>query len=406
MVSGLKLLTANALAQGLGTVIALLFTIIGARGMSVFEYGELRTAMTLLPLLMIITLPGFDTLILKQTSQKRPIPLRRILYVRMGLGLCAGLLLLAATLFWRSHLSSPLFFFFISTALLLPFYEVASGYRNTLLGYKRPLRGTQLLLQARLLCLLLFLTFSAIIYSTKLSFLWVYPAWMLAAIIPGFWNYLRLLIPRGRRFRVQRGSANILAAITITSAGFIYTLAYSIDKLWVRHELGAEQLALYALLIMIPQELAKIFDTSLHLFYRHLFFNAQLNRTKLGLLALLLSPPLMLAYAIGFYFLSPLLFGPAYSYSFLTVLASSLLIPGLALEHAATHHFLTRHGERGMFLYTTSNLVLTALAVPIGTAQGGLTGLLLALAIKQFALPVLLMLYHRSRHDLHPQPSA
>jgi hypothetical protein len=128
--------------------------------------------------------------------------------------------------------------------------------------------------------------------------------------------------------------------------------------------------------------------------WRCMLFGAQerMNFGRFRRLIFLL-PLLMLAYAFGFHGLSGHVFGHAYVYPLTLVLLSSLLIPSLSLEYFGGHSVFTRYGARGMFIYSVGNLMATSVAVFCGLLAGGMTGLVIAMVIKQLMLPAVFLSY-------------
>jgi O-antigen/teichoic acid export membrane protein len=385
------LIASNSFAQGVGTGSALLFTMLGTRLLPVADYGELRFMMIVLPLAMALSLPGFDSVILRATGLRARVPLVRILVTRMLAGCLGSLLTACALIFLADQIGETLRFLLVATAVLLPMFETATGYRNYLLGRGLRNSGNRLLLQARLGGLALFLAIAATIQPLGIAALWIYPAWMATTILFTMLSALRVLLRRNRtgfRWRQFGGRLPLSEAVAVTLAGVVYTFTFSLDKLGVRTTLGPEQLALYSLLIMVPQELAKLVDSNISLFYRDLFFSRDRPQGKtvaryLGFALLGLA-----AYVITFHWLSALIFGPAYHYSIGLVALSCLLFAGQSTEYFIIHQTLAVSGARAMFGYSLCNLFATSLVIWSGLMLGGIVGLILLLVAKQITLPV------------------
>ena len=389
-----KLLVKNFSAQGLNTLLGLVFTIAGARLMSLADYGELRYMMTLLPLLMACTLPGFDSIILRKANLREQVPLRNIFYIRLVTGCVGALSVSVALYFFSPALSASLKFLLLITALLLPFFETATGYKNYLIGIGLRNQSLNLVFFSRLTSMLLFLLLGLLIYSHYLSPLWIYPSYLLAIILPTIWTFSLIArkIRHAENFFPIKWHALILPAAVSTIASLTYTYAYSMDKLWIRNLSGAQALAIYSILVMVPQELAKLCDTSFPLYYKRLFFDRNTEKRKIHIgrafFSLLTAIVVLLLYANTFKFFSPWIFGEKYSYPFYLCLLSGMLIFGQAFEYFNSHKIFAHHGSRGQFIYTLLNLALCSIFIPIGIKLGGLSGLLLALLFKQLLLPI------------------
>jgi O-antigen/teichoic acid export membrane protein len=385
------LIAGNSLAQAVGTASALIFTILGTRLLSVVDYGELRFVMILLPLAMALSLPGFDSVILRATGLRAMVPLARILVTRMLAGCLGSLLIAGALIVFADQIGEALRFLLVATAVLLPLFETATGYRNYLLGKGLRNSGNRLLLQARFGSLALFLAIAAMIQPLGIAALWIYPAWMASTILFTLLSALRVLLKRSRsgfHWRRFGGRLPLSEAVAATLAGVVYTFAFSLDKLGVRTTLGPEQLALYSLLIMVPQELAKMVDSNISLFYRDLFFSRDRPQEKTMARYIGFALLGMAAYVLAFHWLSALIFGPAYHYSIGLVALSSLLFAGQSMEYFIIHRTLAMSGARTMFGYSLCNLFATSLVVWSGLTLGGVVGLILGLVAKQITLPV------------------
>lgn len=385
------LIAGNSLAQAVGTASALIFTILGTRLLSVVDYGELRFVMILLPLAMALSLPGFDSVILRATGLRAMVPLARILVTRMLAGCLGSLLIAGALIVFADQIGEALRFLLVATAVLLPLFETATGYRNYLLGKGLRNSGNRLLLQARFGSLALFLAIAAMIQPLGIAALWIYPAWMASTILFTLLSALRVLLKRSRsgfHWRRFGGRLPLSEAVAATLAGVVYTFAFSLDKLGVRTTLGPEQLALYSLLIMVPQELAKMVDSNISLFYRDLFFSRDRPQEKTMARYIGFALLGMAAYVLAFHWLSALIFGPAYHYSIGLVALSSLLFAGQSMEYFIIHRTLAMSGARAMFGYSLCNLFATSLVVWSGLTLGGVVGLILGLVAKQITLPV------------------
>ena len=399
----LKFVIGNILAQGLGTITTLVFTIVCTRLLTVDEYGELRYMMILLPLLMTISLPGYDSVILRNANLRINASLLQVFRVRILAGSVGSILVLIALFLFHRKISEALTFFLVATIVLLPWFETATSYRNYLLGCGLQRVGINLLLQTRLCGFVLLIFFISLIYYMDISMLWVYPAWMVSSILPTITTFCRIVFRRyvkGVSMCGHKGGKSyVVEAITITIASLVYTLVFSIDKFLVRYELGVKQLALYSLLVMVPQELSRLFDSALPIFYRQLFFdckNPDVGKNKHKLVHVLLCILLvMCVYTAGFYILSSFVFGKVYKYSFGMVLLSSFLIPSISMEYFYNHKIFVNYGAKGVFSYSICSLCVVALVTSVGLLLGGIIGIIISLTVKQFIFPYVFMFYYK-----------
>ncbi len=383
----ISLLLNAGFAHLLGMIIGFSFSLACARLMPAADFGELRYAMTWLPLLTVFSLPGFDSIILRNTSARISPPLLRILLLRM-LGGAIGAATLVALLF-LGYLPQhqPALFFFICMAIALPLFEVGTGYKNYLISTRLRKKGLRLFAQARILTLALLLLTYAIIYSDLINADWVFPAYLAALIIPTFSICLYLALKQDKRGRILRGRlAHGHEALMTSAAGLVGTLAFSLDKLMVRHDLGAEELAYYSILIMIPQEMARLIDAIFPLFYRRLFLTRQAGPRVPLLLILGILLVLYAVYVGGFYTISPLLFGKFYTYPVPLVMTAALLAATGAVEYYANHKIFAILGGRMLALYMALGAALCYSLYTLVLPLAGLIGVMAALMLKHLLL--------------------
>ncbi|MFA6279880.1 MAG: hypothetical protein WC612_03690 [Bdellovibrionales bacterium] len=403
-----KLVLSNAFAHGLNILVSLAFTIVTARLMTVYDFGELRTAMLILPLVMVFSLPGYDRTILRNSHMNKAIGLLRIFTLRFCFALLGSCLILAGILIFKECLSVSLRFFLLVMVILLPFFETGTGYRNYLIGMRLRDVALNLLLRTRLLSLLLLFVFFGLIYGMGLAPIALFPAYLLALIIPTLIAFFPVALRekrlRGDKNKNLRASwlseearQNLFSAIGMTLAGLAYTAAFSIDKLWLRHELGAAALASYSILVMVPQEGSRLFDAMIPLFYRTLFFTKDKKNKGRSLAAFAIVPFVAVAYVVSFYYLSPLIFGVAYHYDFISVALSGLLLCGISFEFFCSHNLFAKAGSRRLLTFTVTNLIVTLPVVYGSLALGGINGLMLGLFVKQIVVPAGFLMILRRR---------
>ena len=391
MLRHVKLIGKNMIAQGLGTAGILGFTILATRKLSIADYGELRYVMTLLPLLAALTLPGYDSIILRQANLRRPIPMLPILGIRVAGGLLASIFIFLTLLFLPQAITPSLRFFLISSAVLLPLHEVATGYRNYLIGRGLRNRSLDLVLLTRFLGLGFLGLGIGVISVLQLNWLFLYPIYLLGNILSNFFAFGRVTLKRLRVRVARSGPKEIRPALLVTLSGLVYTLGYSIDRLGMHQVLGSEALAFYAVLTMIPLEVARLIDTITPLYYRDLFYRgAHVGRSQIiFLLSVLIA--LVIGYTLSFHFFSAAIFGQAYKYQFHQLILAGMLIATLSVEYFCAHRVFVLGGSVLMLTYSLSSLVAGLVAVAIGLYVGGVESLLIALLIKQLSLPLLFL---------------
>ena len=405
------LIVKNIFAQGLGIIIALGFMTISARMMTIKEYGELRYIMTLLPLLMVITIPGFDSIILRISSMKKPVPLWNIFLARVAFGCIGSIAVVIWVNFSSNNTSEELLFFLWATAFALPLFETATGHKNYLFGCGLKHQAIKLIVNTRIYTLIVLSIFAVCIYFYGYPAIYLYPSWLIAVIAPTIYAFCKVtFVKRNTSFytnRVVRGDKHFTEAVSASLASLIYTSIFSFDKIYVRSSLGPEMLAYYSMLVIIPQEISKLLDSTLPIYYRKIFFSDidvisyGKNKTFFILVILFL---VMMLYSLLFFIGAPWVFGSEYSYPLKLVFLSSVLIPSLLTESFFNNKIFADDGARLLVIYHVMNLIMTASFVIAGISLFELKGLMAFLVIKQFSFPFMFYkgkkIIKKIRHDL------
>jgi O-antigen/teichoic acid export membrane protein len=377
-------LALNLLSHGVSAVLAFGFAFASARLLSVGDNGELRYAMTLLPLLMTCTLPGFDSLILRQSAAGRPLALRQVLWIRMSGGLI-GAGGVALVIFTFPHGWSPtLLFFMLCTALALPFFETGTGFRNFLVATYQTRAGIRAFFQARAWTLGLLGLGVILLGLLHAPWIWIYPVYLLAMSLPMLMIGLRIALRQRMGSRVQKPWYSLGSAAMITGASLVYTYTFSLDKLIV-HGGGATVLARYGVLLMIPLELARLIDASLPLFYKSKFMRADAaivswRKWLIPGAGLCVS---YFVYVAAFHTGSSLVFGPDYQYSWTEVMMAGLVGVGQGFDYVGKQSLLARWAARGLSLHAAFSLGFALLLFPWAFSVGGTEALMLAILGKQ-----------------------
>lgn len=396
------LIAKNIGTQGLSSILALGVTIVSTRQLSTSDFGELRFIMTILPLMMACSLPGYDSIILRNTSLRKKTPLWKIFKVRFTSALVGSFVILLAVALLGPEIGETLLFLLITTIFLLPLFETATGYRNFLIGRGLRQQSLNLAIQARLMSLILFSCAVWAILNLQFQALWLYPAYLLSIIFPTIIVFLLVIFPyRDGSFqlREQNGCADIKPAFVTTVAGMLFTFVYLLDKILLRTIEGSESLAYYAILVMIPQEIAKLLDSTIPLYYRKLFFNNSTSTTifshcRVAVFLLILGGMLVTSYTFVFYFFSAAVFGEQYNFSFGHVLLAGLMILSQSLEFFFNHKIFATFGSNGQMTCAVCNLFFSAAVISIGLLLGGTLGLILALMAKHLLVsPLVFYIY-------------
>lgn len=381
----LKLVANNSISQGISAILAMIFAIFAARYLSLMEYGELRYVMTLLPLLMAITLPGFDSIILRNTILKKKVNLWSIFIIRSIFGICGGLIIILYLYIYQDSFSHSLFFYLTVTAFFLPLFETATGYKNFLIGNGLKDQSINRVLLTRITSLILFCVGIYIIYINNINGVWVFVSYLISVTVPTLITFF-LFIFRVKLPKYNNNYAIITQAIVITFSSFIFTFSYSIDKLFINLKFGAEVLAQYAILVMIPQEIAKLIDATIPLFIKKSLYGGYFEKIKKIKNLYLYGFTFFLSYIILFYLFSPIIFGEKYKYNLITIIISSFLIISQSIEYFNMHNIFMRLGPRDHLLFSIINVCVSFMIIYLVVQLTGYVGIIVVLIFKQLLL--------------------
>ncbi|MCG9661337.1 hypothetical protein, partial [Vibrio mediterranei] len=146
--------------QVLAAVHALVFSIVTTRELSPDLFGDLRFVLSLLPVLMVASLPTYDNILLRNSSKFIFTPLYKVTLLRVTGGVLASISILLYLFIF--DVGDNLWFFLIITSVLLPFFETFTGYRNFLIGSRLKKQSINSYMIVKITSIGLFLLFYAL----------------------------------------------------------------------------------------------------------------------------------------------------------------------------------------------------------------------------------------------------
>lgn len=386
----------------LGSIITLVFTVICTRLLSTNEFGEIRYAMILLPIFMSFGLPGADGVILKYAYLKESVFLFPIYFIRMvgaGIGsilLCLWIEFFAGDQFgWTSALWA--------VVLLLPFYDIATGYKNFLIGRGLKKVALNLNFLVKVCSLLSVIALIFFVYFGVFPRGFLFPGYLICLIIPT--TFIFFLVARSQRYSFYQNFSfrKFLSQSSLASlAGLISVFSVSLDKIYLGHYFGSSELAIYSILLMFPQEFSRLTDTFVPLYYDRFFYNKK--KINLYLWASRLMPViffLFLVYGVTFYFLSPIVFGESYYYSLGDIILSLVFLCTCVGEYFSFHRVFAKYSLVWYLLFLIFGMMILYLFLIFLTPIYGSMGVLVAVILKQFLMTFILCFGVFDRIVLH-----
>jgi len=223
-----------------------------------------------------------------------------------------------------------------------------------------------------------------LVYSFSLPFYIIIPIYIVSGVFPQAILYLRVLRLKrifNRRSTYSKVRELLHLGAKTSFAGAISTIAYSVDKLIIFNFNGSSSLALYSILIMIPQELARVFDSFFPYLYK--------KKIKIHILGvILISIFLVCIYALLFKNYSSAIFGSDYEFEYLSVLLSCLLFFSQTIEFLTTQklYFALSKGEDKLVYISILNISLSFIIISLSSYFFGLNGALLGVIMKNVLL--------------------
>lgn len=216
--------------------------------------GQYRFILSLIPILLIFTLPGIDTSLVRSVARKSIVDLKRISKIKIRWGFISSFsaIILAAYYFFNDDLE--LAYAFILSALFLPFIETYSIYSSYYKG-KQDFKTSSIYDSISRVLQASFIIIVVLINENLLSLL---AAYLIGQLITRFYFYKKTL----SNIRSEVVAIDVDKEIHddtveygkhLSATQVIGTITSNIDKLLIWHFLGAEILAIYYVSLTIPK---------------------------------------------------------------------------------------------------------------------------------------------------------
>lgn len=382
-----------ASVQALVAAHAVLFTFLATRFLSPDEFGELRYVLVLLPFLMVVTLPTFDIIVLRETASRSKISLQGIVYKKMQFGLCGAILFAIVLMLIKDFFSFNIFLSLCLIIIILPFYEITTPFRNFLVGKGLRERALMIQLRNRLISIMIML-------SSLLIFLWLEPSvtvflfiFLVSTTLPNIITNLKLKIRESSCSSKYIKPSGLLTreAVLTSIASIIWTASYSIDRIIVERKMGFESLALYSILVMVPFMLAQYADSVVMIYYKKIFVEKDTQMTiRCGTIIFCLIFSVITAYGYFVHLFYPTLFGHFYKYPLSLALLSGCLIFTGSIELLFIQYLYSQKKTKLIFSYNIASISILAVTFTTLISDMDIFTVLLVLVLKQFCLPVII----------------
>ena len=375
--------------QGLTVAHGLLFTFLATRFLDPETFGSLRYVMVLLPFFMLATLPSYDNLILRESSSGALLNLRQIWWTRGIFGLFTAITFGLIVLCIRGRFAADILQGLVLIIFLLPFYETTTGYKNYLIGVGLQKQILNIQVRNKLISIAILgvgILLVNFLEPTLFSFLLVF---MLATTIPNFCSHAILVFCRPSSALKTRKIFAREAILTSFASG-VWIASYSLDKIIVAEELGAEALAYYSILMLIPLMTAQLIDGLIPFYYKKFFFGeAQFVNLQVVMVTSVLFLLVIGGYGFLAYTLYSYLFGDFYTYTLTLALFSGVVMATGSIEFFFIHYLYKGKKSRQILAYNLMSLVIVYIALVFVVPSLNYVTVISVMGLKQLALPLI-----------------
>jgi hypothetical protein len=342
--------------------------------------------MIYLPFIQIVTLPGMDTFLLKESFHGRHPSLGVLFWYKILVAFIFSVLIF--TVFYSFNTSAKMYYFaFAPFVFLIPFLDACYFVKNRYLGSGRAKFANIIIAKfsvARLIIVLLIIAYNSIF---ELNIVEISVAFVMANTISPFYFFLKkkFYVIKLKELWSCDGFYFLKNGTIYTLIGALYTLSYSFDRLFINSMMSLEYFAYYSILVLLPIEFARSIDYAFPSFY-HYFLKYKFLHKKFFLNLFLVSIVLGVLYYYLVDALYPFIFGKFYTYNFDLIFISIIYSLGLIFDFI-TIHFFTNYFRKKYLLYLQIlNLIYYSIISIFMYSDFDLKVFIYLIFIKQFLL--------------------
>lgn len=237
------------------SIIAFITTVILTNTLSKELFGTYRFVLSIIPLLLIATLPDMGTAVTRAVAREQIPDINSIIKEKIKYGIVASIVSIIFCIYYLVIGNKVLSSLFIITAFFIPFFDVFLIYINVLYG-KKLFKTASIynviskLFSATIIILAVFLTQNIYIILT---------IFFVSQIIPQLFFYRKINKTCDQKNIINDPSI-IVYGKHLTILGTISVITNNIDKILVWYLLGAESLAVYVVALLIVAEGSRLVD--------------------------------------------------------------------------------------------------------------------------------------------------
>ncbi len=357
--------------------------------------------MVYLPFLQLLTLPGLDTCLLKESFQRKKISLGVIYIYKVLISLifCSFTFL---ALYFYGVSSETYYFMALPFIFLIPLFETSYFVKNRYLGYGRAKTANVLVAKFSIIrfgivsTIILFNSFFELhIVLISIAFIFansLYPIYFFFK--RGFYRVkFNQIFDKQNLLHLKNGAV-------FTLIGAFFTLIYSFDRLFISSVMDEKYFAYYSVLVLLPIEFARTIDFTLPSFYGYIL---KFNFLNIRFFATLV--PVSIVLGALYYFLVdllyPLIFGGFYTYGYKLILISMVYSIGLIFDFTCIHFITNLIGKRSLMYFNAVNLIYYGVVAYFLYSDFNLFLFISLIFIKQVLVFILVIFRCKILHEKH-----
>ncbi len=369
------------LGYGINIIKGLTISVLMANLFPKESYGYYKFILSIFSLVGIFSLSGMSTAIIQSTARDLDGIFDKAIKVVRRWSWLGSLSLLAAALYYFTKNNLNFTWTFISLAFLFPWYST-SGYYGAILAGKKKFD-----IQTKY-----YITYSAITFISIVSAIiithnvfWTIFILVLSDVIVG--NILTTISAKNFLQNKNIDPESIKYGFHLSLIGIINTIAQNIDKIIIPILLNYQELAIYSIALVIPEQikgLLKILGSlALPKFSNRPIEQIKKTITKKTIITAILISILTVTYILVTPFIYKIFF-PQYSESVMLsqIFALSLITAANQLPYSALQ---ATKSQKKLYLYNTITSILNIILLLIFIINFKLMGIVIARVISKFA---------------------
>ena len=386
------------MAKGIASISAFAVTILLTNLLPKEIFGQYRFVLSMLPILLIFTLPGIGTAVTRTVARGARIDLQTIVKTKIKWGFLGSLATLSTALYYFHKGNELIAYIFIISAVFIPFFEnffIYSFYYRGKLDFKTPAiyESISKIIQALLLAGTAWLSQNIIILIV---------VFFIGQILSQYYFYKKTTYSVITDANDNQSTAKAIRyGKHLTLLGVLGSLAVNIDKLFIWHFFGAEKLAIYVVAMTIPLTMTRTLNIIPELIFPKMSrkLGADTSFTVIKILGVTLSFATIIS--ILYVLAAPTIFSfifPRYTESVQLTQALSLIIPLFLASSLSWYALVSKNAKRMMNILIPCAIITELVLLFTLYSSLGIYAVILALCSYHITITIGTIIYFINIH--------